>query len=68
MKGCAFKGNNDEDDENSGQKYKNIQPKSKILLMPHLKHNKSSLLQEVVASMKCDEVTMAAKNDKLILF
>ena len=68
VKGCAFKGNNDEDDQNSGQKYKNIQLKSKILLMPHLKPNKSSLLQEVVASMKCDEVTMAAKNDKLILF
>ena len=66
-KTCAFKDNNDVEDENSEQKYKNIQQKSKILLMAHLKPSESRLLQEVVASMKSDEVTMAAKNDELIM-
>ena len=66
-KTCAFKDNNDVEDENSEQKYRNIQQKSKILLMAHLKPSESRLLQEVVASMKSDEVTMAAKNDELIM-
>ena len=66
-KTCAFKDNNDVEDENSEQKYKNIQQKSKILLMAHLKPSESRLLQEVVASMKSDEVTMAATNDELIM-
>ena len=37
-----------------------------ILLMAHLKPSKSRLLEEVPASMK-SEVTMAAKNDELIM-
>ena len=35
--------------------------------MAHLKPSERRLLREVVASMKSDEVTMAAKNDKLIM-
>ena len=66
-KTCAFKDNNDVENENSEQKYKNIQQKSKILLMAHLKPSESRLLQEVVASMKSDEVTIPAKNDELIM-
>ena len=70
-KSCPFKINEtDRVGENKDaveQKHRNIQQKSKILLLSHQKPSDSRILHETIASMKSDEITMIAKDDDLIM-
>ena len=69
-KSCSFKNketDGDGDIENAvKQNSRNIQQKSKMLLLSHENPSDSSILRETFASMKADEVTRIAKNDRLI--
>ena len=65
-KTCPYKDQNEED-EYDEQKYKNIQQKSKLLLLSYQKSSECKLLKEAMAMMKSDEVTIAARNDDLIM-
>ena len=66
-KTCPFKKiKNGEEDEGEEHKYKNLQQQSKLLLLSQ-KPRQSNLLNETVASMKSDEITLAARNDDLII-
>lgn len=65
---CTFKkaevGDNDDDDEE--KKYQKLQTKSKMLILPSICAGKSSLFQDVVASMRSDNITLVARNDYVI--
>ena len=56
-----------EDDDNSTLTYYNIQQKSNILLMAHLKRSENTLLQQVIASIKSGDVTIPARNNELMI-
>ena len=66
-KTCPFKkmkeGGEDEDEEHRS---KNLQQQSRLLLLSQ-KPSQCSLLNETIASMKSDEITIAARHDDLIL-
>ena len=72
-KTCSFK-KGDEDDkdtkndeeENDYQKCQKLQAKSKLLILPSVCPGRSSPFQEVVASMKSDQITLVARNDSVI--
>ena len=65
---CTFKkaevGDDDDDDEE--KKYQKLQTKSKMLILPSICAGKSSLFQDVVASMRSDNITLVARNDYVI--
>ena len=63
----VFKNYDDEDDDNSTLTYYNIQQKSNILLMAHLKRSENTLLQQVIASIKSGDVTIPARNNELMI-
>ena len=69
-KTCNFKSgdNDDKSDENDGYhvKCQKLQAKSKLLILPSICPGKSSAFQEVVASMKSDNITITARNDSII--
>lgn len=52
-----------DDDEGDGMKYQRLQTKSKLLILPSICPGKSSLFQDVVASMRSDDITLVARND-----
>ena len=66
-KTCPFKkmkeGGEDEDEEHRS---KNLQQQSRLLLLSQ-KPSQCSLLNETIASMKSDKITIAARHDDLIL-
>ena len=69
-KACNFKSGDKDDkkdeEENDYMKCQKLQAKSKLLILPSLFPGKSSPFQEVVASMKSDQITLVARNDSII--
>ena len=69
-KACNFKSGDKDDkkdeEENDYMKCQKLQAKSKLLILPSLCPGKSSPFQEVVASMKSDQITLVARNDSII--
>ena len=70
-KACNFKSGDendktDKDDDNDYMKCQKLQTKSKLLILPSLCPGKSSPYQEVIASMKSDQITLVARNDSVI--
>ena len=68
VKVCNFRstGSHVDDDEGDDMKYQRLQTKSKLLIMPSICPGKSSLFQDVVASMRSDDITHVARNDSVI--
>ncbi|XP_068758091.1 uncharacterized protein [Montipora capricornis] len=64
VKGCNFRSG--DDDTADDKKYQKLQSKSKLLILPSICPGKSSLFQDVVASMKSDHITLVARNDAVI--
>ena len=69
-KACNFK-SGDKDDKNCGEgndymKYQKLQAKSKLLILASLCLGRSLPFQEVVTSMKSDQITLIARNDYII--
>lgn len=68
VKVCNFRstGSHVDDDEGDDMKYQRLQTKSKLLVLPSICPGKSSLFQDVVASMRSDDITLVARNDLVI--
>ena len=68
VKVCNFRstGSHVDDDEGDDIKYQRLQTKSKLLILPSICPGKSSLFQDVVASMRSDDITLVARNDSVI--
>ena len=49
------------------QKYRNVQQRSKLLLLSDQKPRECSALHEVIATMKSDDITIIARNDDQIM-
>ena len=70
-KACSFKSGDekdktDNDGDNDFLKFQKLQTRSKLLILPSLCPGKSSPYQEVIASMKLDQITLVARNDSVI--
>ena len=68
VKVCNFRstGSHVDDDEGDDMKCQRLQTKSKLLILPSICPGKSSLFQDVVASMRSDDITLVAWNDSVI--
>ena len=55
-----------DDDEGDDMKYQRLQTRSKLLILPSICPGKSSLFQDIVASMRSDDITLVAWNDSVI--
>ncbi|XP_044176576.1 uncharacterized protein LOC114951566 isoform X7 [Acropora millepora] len=66
VKGCNFRRIDKDDDIDDDKKYQKLQTKSKLLILPSICPGKSSLFQDVVASMKSDHISVVARNDAVI--
>ena len=70
-KACNFKSSDendktDKDDDNDYMKFQKVQTRSKLLILPSICPGKSSPYQEVIASVKSDQITLVAQNDSVI--
>ncbi|XP_068720834.1 uncharacterized protein [Montipora capricornis] len=64
VKVCNFRSG--DDDTADDKKYQKLQTKSKLLILPSICPGKSSLFQDVVASMRSGDITLEARNDSVI--
>lgn len=64
VKVCSFR--TDQQEESGENKYQKLQAKSRMLILPSICSGGSALFQDVVASMKPDEITIVSRNDPTI--